>query len=95
VEFQSSEIADLMMMLVLGPIILVIVRRTAPSMLAIVALCIGFVATGYVATVLEGVLLPVFFNLVEHASFAFAGLGFVWLLVLAGKRLAGPNAGAR
>lgn len=94
-EFQSSEIADLIMMLVLGPIILVIVRRVAPSMLGIVGLCIGFMAVGYVATIVEGILLPDFFNLVEHASYAFAGLAFIWLLVLSGKRLAGQNAGAR
>jgi len=94
-EFQSSEIADLLMMLVLGPIILIIVRRVAPAMLGIVGLCIGFMAVGYVSTVLEGILLPEFLNLVEHASYAFAGLAFIWLLVLAGKRLAPQDAGAR
>lgn len=94
-EFQSSEIADLMMMAVLGPIILIMVRRIAPSMFRIVALCIGFMAVGYVATVLEGIALPDFFNLLEHASYAFAGFAFIWLLVLAGRRLVVPASSAR
>ena len=92
-EFQASEIADLMMMLVLGPVILVVARRVAPSVFGGVAVCIGFMAVGYVATVVEGIVLPEFFNMVEHASYAFAGLAFIWLLVLASRRLAQPRAG--
>ncbi len=94
-EFQASEIADLMMMLVLGPIILVIARRIAPSVFGVVALCIGLMATGYVATIIEGIVLPDLFNVVEHSSYALAGIAFVWLIVVVGKRLAQPGAGDR
>lgn len=90
-EFQASEIADLIMMLVLGPTILIISRRIVPSLFRVVALCIGLMATGYIATIIEGFFLPEFFNLVEHASLALAGIAFVWLVLLVGRRLAEPG----
>jgi len=93
VEFQASEIADLLMMLVLGPVILIIARRITPSLFGVVALCIGLMATGYASTILEGAVLPDFFNFLEHASYAAAGIAFVWLIVLTGKRVAQPRAG--
>lgn len=91
-EFQASEIADLIMVLVLGPIILIIVRRIAPSLLGVVGLCIALMASGYLATVLEGVLLPDFFDVVEHVSYALVGIGFVWLVLIVAKRLNEPKA---
>ncbi len=83
-----------MMMLVLGPVILVVVHRVAPSVFGVVALCIGLMATGYVATVLEGIVFPDLLNVVEHTSYALAGMAFVWLIVVTGKRLAEPRVGA-
>jgi len=78
---QPSEIADLLMMMVLGPIIIIAVHRALPAAIVPVSIALGLMATGYIATVLEGFLLPEFFNLVEHASYAFAGFVFVWLLL--------------
>lgn len=87
-QFQASEIADLMMMLVLGPIVVVIARRITPALFGTVALCIGLMLSGYVATIVEGIAFPDFFNLLEHASYALAGVAFVWLTVLVGRRVA-------
>jgi len=95
VSFDSSEIADLLMMLVLGPIILAAIRRTAPALIRPAAVCVGLIATGYVATVIEGVALPEFFNLVEHASYAMAPLAFLWLLKVSGHLVNPRKAGAR
>lgn len=78
---QPSEMADLVMMVVLGPIILIAVRRALPASIVPASIALALMATGYVATVLEGFLLPEFFNLVEHASYTFAGIMFVWLLL--------------
>lgn len=92
-NFQPSEIADLLMMLVLGPIVLVAVRRTLPALFWPSALCLGLMASGYVATVAEGVAYPDFFNLVEHVSYGIAGFAFVGLLVACSRLLGSPKAG--
>lgn len=92
---QPSEIADLVMMMVLGPIIIVVVRRVIPALLLPAAIALGLMATGYVATVAEGFILPDFFNLVEHASYAFAGFVFVWLLLSCRRLLGLQRAGSR
>jgi len=85
--YQPSEIADFLMMLVLGPITLLVARRIAPRTFWPVALCIGLMFTGYAATIIEGFVLPDFFNLVEHGAYALAGLAFVWLLTRVGTYL--------
>jgi hypothetical protein len=85
--YQPSEIADFLMMLVLGPVTLVVARRIAPITFWPVAVCIGLMFTGYAATIIEGFLLPDFFNLVEHLSYALAGIAFVWLLARVGTYL--------
>ena len=82
--FQPSEIADFLMMLVLGPITLVVARRTAPVTVGPVAVCLGLMFSGYTATILEGMFLPVFLNRVEHGAYAAAGLAFIWLLTRIG-----------
>lgn len=82
--FQPSEIADFLMMLVLGPVTLVVARRIAPVTVGPVALCLGLMFTGYSATIIEGVVLPDFFNLVEHGAYAAGGLAFIWLLTRIG-----------
>ena len=94
-SFDSSEIADLLMMLVLGPIILAAIRRTAPALIRPAAVCVGLMATGYVATVIEGIAFPEFFNLVEHTSYAIAPLAFLWLLKVSGHLVNLRKAGAR
>ncbi len=92
---QPSEIADLLMMMVLGPIIIIAVRRALPAAVLPVSIALGLMATGYVATVAEGFLFPEFFNLVEHASYAFAGFVFVWLLLFLRGLLGHGTAGQR
>lgn len=95
VMVQPSEIADLLMMMVLGPIILIAVRRAIPALIPPVAIALGLMAMGYVSTILEGFFLPDFFNLMEHASYGFAGLVFVWLLLSCRRLLGLHRAGSR
>lgn len=85
--FQPSEIADFLMMLVLGPVTLAVARRVAPVTVGPVALCLGLMFVGYTATIVETVVLPDFFNLVEHAAYAAAGLAFIWLVLRIGTFL--------
>lgn len=89
--FQPSEIADFLMMLVLGPVTLAIAKRVAPPTVWPVALCLALMFTGYTATIVEGVVLPDFFNLVEHGAYALAGWAFVWLLTRIGTMLRPPR----
>jgi len=94
-SFEPYEIADLLMMLVLGPVTLAVARRIAPSTLVPVSVCLGLVFTGYVATILEGVTAPLFLNLVEHWAYAAAGIAFVWLLAKVAAAIGVRGAGRR
>lgn len=85
--FQPSEMADLLMMIVLGPVTLAVARRVAPVTVGPVALCLGLMFIGYTATIVEGVVLPDFLNLVEHWAYAAAGLAFIWLISRVGTFL--------
>ena len=92
---QPSEVANLLMMMVLGPIILIAVRRAIPALLPPAAIALGLMAIGYVSTILEGFFLADFFNLMEHASYGFAGFVFVWLIVSCRRLLDLHRAGSR
>jgi hypothetical protein len=94
-NYEPSEVADLLMMLVLGPVTLVVARRIAPVTFWPVALCIGLMFTGYSATIIEGFVLPDFFNLVEHGAYALAGIAFVWLLTRVGGFFGDTKVGHR
>lgn len=94
-SFQPSEIADLLMMLVLGPIVLIAIRRAAPALAGPAVVCVGLMAAGYVATVVESLVYPDFFNLIEHVSYAAAGFAFVWLLQVSGRLVRPRKAGHR
>jgi len=95
VSFQPSEIADLLLMMVLGPVVLVAVRRSVPALSRQAGVVVALMGTGYVATVLEGVAFLDVLNLVEHVSYAAAGFAITWLILSAGRLLGSQRAGQR
>ncbi len=93
--YQPSEIADLILCIALGPVIVVALRRAtyAVPVSAWVALSAMFVA--YTSTVAEGFLFPDIFNVIEHVSYAVAGVAFVHMLIAFRRTLAGRARQAR
>jgi phosphoglycerol transferase MdoB-like AlkP superfamily enzyme len=74
--YQESEIVDLLMVVFLTPIMYAAFRNLVlPGKRWFV---FGYVAmlAGYVFTVVEGYYAPDVFNLLEHCSYALAGIGF-------------------
>lgn len=73
---QQSEVVSLLLALSLAPVIFASVRNRAfTGKRAFVVATLAMVFS-YAATVLEGVMFPVFFNALEHAFLALSGLGF-------------------
>jgi hypothetical protein len=75
--FQESEIVNLLVGFGSVPVVVLLARRVIIPRARV--LYGGFVCilVGYAATVLEGMLLPELLNLLEHTSYAAAGLCFL------------------
>lgn len=74
--FQESEIVDLLMAVFLTPIMYVAFAKVHLSGKRWFLLGYLAMMTAYVFTVVEGYVAPDLINLLEHASYAIAGLGF-------------------
>ena len=76
--FQENELVNLFTTIAATGILILISRDKKFGAAKMRNFYIGFslVACAYVATVLEGVIWPDFLNVVEHLSFAVAGLFF-------------------
>jgi len=79
--YQPSEIADLVLALALGPVLVIAVRQVVPRIPKSGALALIAMFGGYVFTIAEGFVLPDLFNAVEHACYAIAGVLFVVMLL--------------
>ncbi|NTU71479.1 MAG: hypothetical protein HGB10_06635 [Coriobacteriia bacterium] len=89
-SYQPSEIADLVLLLALGPVIVASFRRTKIVLPAAVYAAFAAMICGYTFTILEGFWLSDVFNLLEHASYAVAGVAFLVGIVRL-RRSMGPG----
>lgn len=78
---QPSEVVTLLVALVLAPMIVTSVIRIRMAHGALVLAALGALLVSYIATIVEGLLLPDLFNALEHFSLAAAGLMFILLMV--------------
>lgn len=76
-NYQPSEVTDLVLMLALGPVIIILLRRALDTVPAGAYVAIGAMFGAYIFTVAEGFFLPDLFNLIEHVCYAVAGVAFV------------------
>jgi len=79
--YQPSEVADLVLMLALGPLIVVSLRRGLKVVPVSCYIALGAMLGAYFFTVAEGFVLPNLFNLIEHMCYAVAGVAFVGVVV--------------
>ena len=79
--YQPAEIADLILLLALGPVILASLRSILPSVPKSAYVAFGSMLWAYVFTIAEGFALPDLFNMLEHLGYAAAGLAFVALVL--------------
>jgi len=87
--YQPSEIADLILLIALAPVILGTVRRVSVRWRAAAYVAYAFMAAAYVFTILEGFVYPDLFNLLEHWSLFGAGVSFVVLAIVASDIMTG------
>jgi hypothetical protein len=88
---QPSEILNLVV--ALGALVILAVQFRGPRPAWVRWLDLGFLllCVGWTATVVEGLVWPVAWNIVEHAAYAGAGLAFLAGAVgSAGRRDDGP-----
>lgn len=74
--FQESEIINLVIVFISIPILLSIRRKILSQELRLIYPGFFLILAAYLFTVIEGVFWKDLFNLLEHASYAFAGLLF-------------------
>jgi hypothetical protein len=85
VTYQPAEIADLILLLALGPVILVSLRRILPTVPSAAYVAFGAMLWSYVFTIAEGFAFPDLFNMFEHIGYAVAGIAFAVLVVQFGR----------
>jgi hypothetical protein len=83
--FQTSELINLALIVVLGPLLWITVRGVPVPQRRVFMAGLGAMVAGFVATVLESVVAPELLNLVEHACFAVAALLFAIGLFRVGR----------
>lgn len=71
---QASEVIDLVIAVVLLPIILSSSRTPSPRRRSLLFVAYGSIVAGYVFTIAEGFFWYDLMNLMEHASYAVAGV---------------------
>lgn len=90
VTYQPSEIADLVLLLALGPIIILSVRRILPEFPKAAYVALGAMLGAYVFTIAEGFVQRDLFDVLEHVSYAVAGVAFV-VTVIQFNRIVRPS----
>lgn len=75
--FQESEIVNLLVGFGSIPVIVLLARRVVIPRGRVLYCGFGFLLLGYVSTAVEGMVLPDLLNLIEHWSYAAAGLCFL------------------
>jgi hypothetical protein len=91
VTYQPSEIADLILLLALGPVILTAMTRIMPSVPRASYFAFGAMLGAYIFTIAEGFALPDVFNMLEHLCYAAAGISFVMLVLQFGRMVRAPS----
>jgi hypothetical protein len=79
--YQPSEVADLVLMIGLGPVIVITLRRVFKVVPISCYVALGAMLGAYFFTVAEGFVLQDLFNLLEHACYAVAGVAFVAVVI--------------
>ncbi len=87
--YQPSEIADLILLIALTPIIIGTVRRVHAPWTVAAYVAYGFMAAAYTFTILEGFIAADLFNLLEHLSYLGAGVAFAALAIMASTVMTG------
>jgi mannose/fructose/N-acetylgalactosamine-specific phosphotransferase system component IIC len=80
-NYQPSEIVNLILLLALTPIILGTARMFTARWISTIYWAYGFMLAAYITTILEGFVLPDLFNTVEHICYGAAGVAFAVLVV--------------
>jgi hypothetical protein len=80
VDYQPSELADLVLFVAFGPMIVVALRRTLSPVPSACYVALAAMLGAYVFTVAEGFVLPDLLNLLEHVCYAIAGVAFAAVL---------------
>lgn len=80
-SYQPSEIADLIVLLALWPLIFGSLRAATRRFPASAYVALGAMVWSYVFTIAEGFVLPDLCNMLEHVGYSVAGISFVVVLV--------------
>ena len=83
--FQTSEVINVALIVLLAPLVLTTVRGVPVPQRRTFTVALLAMLSGYVFTVLEGLGAGELFNLVEHVSYALAGVMFSVGLLRAGR----------
>lgn len=75
-SYQPSEVADLILLIALGPVVIVLVRRILPTFPTAAYVAFGAMLWSYSFTIAEGFASPDLFNVLEHLGYAVAGVAF-------------------
>lgn len=94
VNYQPSEVANLILFLAFGPVIVVALRRTMKVVPSMCYVALAAMLGAYVFTVAEGFIWPIALNLLEHTCYAIAGVAFA-LMLRQFRRIAPPAGSAR
>jgi hypothetical protein len=92
-SYQPSEIADLILLLALGPMIIIGLRRVLPSVPRATYWALAAMLGGYIFTIAEGFVLADLFNMLEHICYAIAGVAFLVTALNLARMLGVPKAG--
>jgi len=92
--FQESEIVNLLVGFGSIPVLLVLARRVRLPRAPLLYAAFSCILAGYVFTVVEGILWGDFLNLLEHLSYAAAGVLFFAYFLLLSRKRAPPGEGA-
>lgn len=91
VDYQPSEIADLILMVALGPVIVIALRRALKVVPISCYIALGAMLGAYFFTVAEGLVLPDLLNLLEHVCYSIAGVAFVAVVIQFGRIVPSPS----
>jgi hypothetical protein len=92
VTYQPSEIASLVLLLALGPVIMAALPRLLPKVPRSGYVAFFAMLGAYIFTIAEGFVFPDAFNMLEHVCYAVAGVAFVAFLLEFG-RMFRPSSG--
>lgn len=75
-SYQPSEIADLVLLVALGPVVILLVHRFLPRFPSAGYVAYGAMLCSYVFTIAEAFFYPELLNMFEHLGYAVAGIAF-------------------